>query len=87
VIVYPSGNKIGLGLRQQLPNGLPKDEVTKVPAQKVSPEVANEGASAVVFFVAELQDDSGKVWKADLEKMEAEASASASAVHRSARHN
>jgi hypothetical protein len=71
VVVYPSGkSKVGLGLPVRVPDGLKPGETVDVPAQQVSTDFANEGASAVVFFLTDVHLAENNVWKADLESAE-----------------
>lgn len=73
VVVYPSGNKVGLGLPVRVPDGLKPSETADVPAQQVSPDFAKQGASAVVFFVVDVHLAENNSWKADLESVDQEA--------------
>ncbi|SRR5712692_4896092 len=73
VVVYPSGNKVGLGLPIDTPAGIKPGETADVPAQAVSPDFGREGASAVVFFVTDVCTAAGNAWKPELEKIEQKA--------------
>jgi hypothetical protein len=66
-------DKIALGYRVDVPEGIDPMKTTDVPAQGVSDCSYWEGATAVVFFVAEVRTATGTVWKADLDKAEDEA--------------
>ena len=66
-------DKIGLGYRVDVPEGIDPMKTTDVPAQGVSDCSYWEGATAVVFFVAEVRTATGTAWKADLDKAEEEA--------------
>ena len=70
VEVYPEGKtKVGLGYRSEVPEGIDPSNTTEVTAQGVSPQSSRDGATAVVFFVAEIRTGTG-VWKAELDKVE-----------------
>ena len=74
VEVYREGkDKIGLGYRVEVPEGIDPAKTTEVPAQGVSDCSYWEGATAVVFFVAEVRTSTGTAWKAELEKVEEDA--------------
>lgn len=73
VAVYRSGNEVGIGLPIEALATIRKSEIATVPAQFVSPDLTKRGATFVLFFVAETRDDSGNIWRADLEKVEAQA--------------
>lgn len=74
VVVYPGGkDKVGLGLPVDVPEGLEPGQTAQVPAQGVNPHFAAEGASAVVFFVTDVQTVSGTVWRPDLARIEQDA--------------
>jgi hypothetical protein len=74
VVVYPGGrNKVGLGLRVDVPEGIDPGQTAEVPAQGVSPHFYADGASAVVFFVTDVHTATNIVWKPELEKIEQEA--------------
>jgi hypothetical protein len=74
VEVYREGkDKIGLGYRVDVPEGIAPAKTTEVPAQGVNDCSYWEGATAVVFFVAEARTAAGTAWKAELDKVEADA--------------
>jgi hypothetical protein len=76
VVVYPGGkDKVGLGLPVDVPKGIDPGRTVEVPAQRVSPSFAAEGASAVVFFITDVHSATGTVWKPELEEIEHEARA------------
>jgi hypothetical protein len=71
VVVYPSGkSKVGLGSRVDVPEGITPGTVVDVPAQQVSPNFAQEGASAIVFFVTDIRSRDVPVWKPEIESVE-----------------
>ena len=74
VEVYREGkDKIGLGYRVDVPEGIDPAKTTEVQAQGVSDCSYWEGATAAVFFVAEARTATGTAWKAELDKVEADA--------------
>lgn len=74
VVVYPGGkDKVGLGLPVDVPTGLEPGQTTEVPAQGVDPRFASGGATAVVFFVAEVRMTPGTMWKPELSEVERDA--------------
>jgi hypothetical protein len=74
VEVYREGrDKVGLGYRVDVPEGIDPTKTTEVPAQGVSDRSYWDGAIAVVFFVAEVRTATGTAWKAELDSVEDDA--------------
>ena len=71
--MFSGKDKIGLGYRVDVPERIDPMKTTEVPAQGVSDCSHWEGATAVVFFVAEVRTATDTVWKAELDKVEEEA--------------
>jgi hypothetical protein len=68
-------DKVGLGLPVSVPEGLGfgPGQMVAVPAQGVSPNLVAEGASAIVFFVAEVHSANHATWRPELEQIEGQA--------------
>jgi hypothetical protein len=80
IAVYPTGKeKLGLGLRVELPLGIRPGATIDVPAQGVSGDYAKEAALSVVFFVTDVRTMSSdgttsqNNWSLPLDKFEAQA--------------
>jgi hypothetical protein len=75
-------DKVGLGLPVSVPYGFfGPGQIVAVPAQGVSPNLLAEGASAIVFFVAEVQTANGATWKPELEQIEGQARQLVASLH------
>ena len=67
VVMFSSGsNEVYLGVLMNVSAGIEPGAVWDTPPQSVSPEFGKEGATAIVFFVAEAYPSGEKPWKADL---------------------
>lgn len=74
VAVFSQGKeKIGLGLPVDVREGIDPGQIVDVPAQGVSPNLITEGASSVVFFVAETRTSNGATWKPNIDHIEIQA--------------